>query len=247
MEWKYFTLSLLIHIGVFLGFNFYTFPVTNNDKKIEKNITISLVSSVGEIDQQITSNTKSSKYSPPTKDKTLIRKTEKEERAITETFKKVKKTKTIDIKKEKKHNSTDVITNNNSITHNKKNKEDIDHVIKKTQGENFKDPNLVEIGEGKYAIKNQGINGITYSISNKVKPRYPEVFLKIGLKENTTVKVKFLVDEKGVIKDIIFLSKNKKEFQNETLKAIRQWEFQPIIYKNKAISCYFYIEFNFYY
>lgn len=103
----------------------------------------------------------------------------------------------------------------------------------------FEDKNRFLIGEdGVFTAIN--LDGIEYEILKEVDPKYPIKARKIGYNGNGEVVVEFLVDLKGDIKNIKFISGEKNYgFKEEVFKALEQWRFKPIEYKGKRIKVNF--------
>ncbi|WP_052193945.1 TonB family protein [Cetobacterium sp. ZOR0034] len=90
------------------------------------------------------------------------------------------------------------------------------------------------------------LEGIEYEILKEVDPKYPIRAKKSGYKGIGIIRVKFLVDVDGSVKNIEFLSGEQKfGFKEEVEKALNQWRFKPIQYKNKNIRVHFEKEFKF--
>ncbi|WP_297431027.1 energy transducer TonB [uncultured Cetobacterium sp.] len=109
----------------------------------------------------------------------------------------------------------------------------------------FKDQNRFLQGEdGVFTAVS--LDGIEYEILKEVDPQYPVKARKIGYNGIGSVKVKFLVDTDGTIKEIKFVSgESKFGFREEVEKALKKWKFKPIIYKGKVIKVHFEKEFKF--
>lgn len=103
----------------------------------------------------------------------------------------------------------------------------------------FEDKNRFIVGEdGVFTAVN--LEGIEYEIVKEIDPKYPIKARKIGYKGNGEVVVEFLVDLKGDIKNIKFISGEiKYGFKEEVFKALQQWKFKPIEYKGKRIKVNF--------
>lgn len=109
----------------------------------------------------------------------------------------------------------------------------------------FKDQNRFLKGEDGIFTALSG-DGIEYEILKEVDPEYPIKAKKIGYNGVGSVKVKFLVDTDGTIKDIKFISgESKFGFKEEVEEALKKWRFKPIVYKGKAIKVHFEKEFKF--
>lgn len=98
--------------------------------------------------------------------------------------------------------------------------------------------------DGIYTLKSG--EGIEYHILKEIDPKYPEKAKKIGYSKLVTIKVKFLVDINGEVKNIEITSGEEKYgFKEEVIKALKNWKFKPIKYKDKIIRVYFEKEFKF--
>ena len=105
---------------------------------------------------------------------------------------------------------------------------------------------LVKDGTGTYIGDQKSNQGIGYKIKREIDPNYPTMAKKIGFKDEVVIKTKFLVGLNGKVEEIIFLNDyTKYGFQKEVEKALKKWEFEPIVYKNKKIKMYFYKDFRF--
>ena len=90
------------------------------------------------------------------------------------------------------------------------------------------------------------MDGIEYEILKEVDPQYPIKARKIGYNGVGSIKVNFLVDTDGTVKDIKFISgESKFGFREEVEKALKKWKFKPIIYKGNIIKVHFEKEFKF--
>ncbi len=116
---------------------------------------------------------------------------------------------------------------------------------KRGQYNEFRDQNRFLQGEdGVFTAVS--LDGIEYEILKEVDPSYPIKARKIGYNGMGVVKVRFLVDLDGSIKNIEFISgENRFGFREEVEKALKKWKFKPIIYKGKAIRVHFEKEFKF--
>jgi protein TonB len=237
MNIKYFIMAIFIHFFLFYGFS----EIVDSSSKMNKvgkkaeNISVNLT---------MTTLGNSNKTQP----KMITKKTPS----------KIKKTENKKVKAPKEK-----IENKKKITQvkkiNKDNKGKIANSHKKEKiietvtppkndgvlGERENDKNLVKIKNGKYALKNQKVSGIKVVILNEIPPVYPELALKMGYRKETIVKVKFLVNEDGIVEDIEFYTHSKYGFEKEVEKALKKWKFKPILYKGKPTSIYFYKIFNF--
>ena len=261
MKSKYFILSILLHMAVFISFSNFL----NTDKKQKNgvkspNINVNLtMSTLGNAN------------------KTLAKMTTKKEKNIADKSKKIKKKSTPEKKTKPKKQAVqkkeEIIRSKPKIVSSKKTKPE--KIIKETEpsytesnknieknhnetkavpntptndavlGNQKNDKNLVKIQNGQYALKNQKISGIHIIIQKEISPAYPNLALKMGYRKETFVKVKFLVNKKGRVQDIKFYTKSKYGFEYEVESALKQWIFEPIIYQDKPMPIYFYKVFHF--
>lgn len=105
---------------------------------------------------------------------------------------------------------------------------------------------------GNFSIGKDGIftasssDGIEYKILKQVEPDYPIQAERVRYRKKVIVSARFLVGLKGNIEKIEITKSHKKfGFDDEVEKALRQWKFHPIYYKNKNIKVYFSKDFVF--
>lgn len=72
-----------------------------------------------------------------------------------------------------------------------------------------------------------GMNGELASrgLRSRIEPVFPEGPLRMGLEGHVDVKI--WVDAEGNIADVQIIRSSGREFDNEALRAIRQWKFSP--------------------
>lgn len=105
---------------------------------------------------------------------------------------------------------------------------------------------LVKDGTGTYIGDQRGGHGIGYKIKREVEPQYPIMAKKANFKKEVVIQTKFLVGLNGKVEEIIFLDNfTSYGFRKEVEKALKQWEFAPIIYQGHNIKMYFYKDFRF--
>ncbi|MGL4988633.1 MAG: energy transducer TonB, partial [Cetobacterium sp.] len=105
---------------------------------------------------------------------------------------------------------------------------------------------VVEISDGIFAARNQGVDGLKYSFISQPEPNYPLAAKRIGFDNEISIKVRFLVDFKGNIEEIKFYNtKDNLGFQNEVQKTLKNWKLTPVSLNGKPIKLYFYKEFKF--
>ena len=152
----------------------------------------------------------------------------------------VEEVKKVSNKKEIKKIEKNIKLSKNKSIKNKK--------INKKLENKIKNPleGLVKDGTGTYIGDERISQGIGYKVKKEVDPIYPEMAVKMGFKKEVVIKTKFLVGLDGKIEEIIFLNDfNKYGFKKEVEKALKKWEFEPIIYHGKNIKMYFYKDFRF--
>lgn len=88
--------------------------------------------------------------------------------------------------------------------------------------------------------------GIEYKILKQVDPDYPVQAERIRYKKKVVITARFLVGLKGEVEKINIINSHEKfGFDKEVEKALKQWKFHPIYYKNKNIKVYFTKDFIF--
>lgn len=122
-----------------------------------------------------------------------------------------------------------------------------DKSIKKSENKNENNfSGLIKDASGTYIGDQRSSQGIGYKVKIEIDPFYPEMAKKVGLKKEVVIKTKFLVNLDGKVEEIIFLDDfTKYGFHKEVEKALKKWEFEPIIYQGKNIKMYFYKDFRF--
>ncbi len=108
------------------------------------------------------------------------------------------------------------------------------------------------LASGNFSVGKDGIftasssDGIEYKILKQVEPDYPIQAERIRYRNRVVVSARFLVGLKGEIEKIEITQSHKKfGFDDEVKKALKQWKFHPIYYKNKNIKVYFTKDFIF--
>ena len=105
---------------------------------------------------------------------------------------------------------------------------------------------LVKDETGTYIGDQRGGHGIGYQIKREVEPQYPIMAKKANFTKEVVIQTKFLVGLNGKVEEIIFLDNfTSYGFRKEVEKALKQWEFAPIIYQGHNIKLYFYKDFRF--
>ena len=122
---------------------------------------------------------------------------------------------------------------------------------KSHQSENTNTPtntntDLIELSQGVFAAKNQGVQGLKYSFISQPDPEYPLAAKRVSYTKEVSIKVRFLVGLNGEIEDIKFYSdKDSLGFQKEVEKTLNKWKLTPVTLNSKPIKLYFYKEFKF--
>ncbi|WP_288304638.1 energy transducer TonB [uncultured Fusobacterium sp.] len=99
---------------------------------------------------------------------------------------------------------------------------------------------------GTYVGDQRNMGGYGYKILREVDPKYPQMAKKAGFKQEVVIKTKFLVGINGKVEKVVFLDNfDKYGFHLEVEKALKKWEFAPIIYHGEKIKMYFYKDFRF--
>lgn len=229
---KFYILSAILH-GIVIFFLF-GFAKDEELKFREKNTMIVSVKNRRAVSNNSNiSSVKQSEQKEEVQDEKVI----PEEKPVEEekTKEKVKK---IIKKEEVKKKNLEAKKLDNKEQKNKSNK------VKESYNE-FEDQNRFLQGEdGVFTAVS--LDGIEYEILKEVDPQYPIKARKIGYNGIGSIKVNFLVDIDGTVKDVKFISgESKFGFREEVEKALRKWKFKPIIYKGKIIKVHFEKEFKF--
>jgi protein TonB len=261
MKSKYFILSILIHIVVFISFsNFLNTNKKENNGVKSPNINVNLtMSTLGNSNKTLAKMTtkkekKSAKKSKKIKKKIIPEKKTKPKKQVVQKKEEIIRSKPKIVSSEKTKPEKIIKETEPSYTESNKNIEKNHNETEAVQnspandavlGNQENDKNLVKVQNGQYALKNQKVSGINIVIHKEIPPSYPDLALKMGYRKETLVKVKFLVDKKGRVGDIKFYTKSKYGFEDEVEKALKQWVFEPIIYQEKPMPIYFYKVFHF--
>ena len=229
---KFYILSAILH-GIVIFFLF-GFAKDEELKFKEKNTMVVSVKNRRAVsnDSNISSVKQSEQKEEIQEEKIRTKEKQVEEERIREKVKKIVK------KEEVKKKNLEAKKLDNKEQKNRSNK------VKESYNE-FEDQNRFLQGEdGVFTAVS--LDGIEYEILKEVDPQYPIKARKIGYNGNGSVKVKFLVDTDGIVKEIKFISgESKFGFREEVEKALRKWKFKPIIYKGKIIKVHFEKEFKF--
>ena len=105
---------------------------------------------------------------------------------------------------------------------------------------------LVKDGTGTYIGDQKNGGGIRYRIKREIDPEYPTLAKRANYRNEVVIKTKFLIGLNGKVEEIIFLDNfSSYGFRKEVEKALKKWEFDPIIYQGEKIKLYFYKDFRF--
>lgn len=89
-----------------------------------------------------------------------------------------------------------------------------------------------------------GKDGVTHPVVVKeVKPHYPQAALKEG--KSAVVAIECLVTAKGLPTDVRVKAPGDPAFDEEAVKAVKQWEFKPGTKNGKPVAVRIEIELTF--
>lgn len=108
-----------------------------------------------------------------------------------------------------------------------------------SKGEGAGEGSFRDNGDGTYTATGSG--GLSFKIIHDAQVRYPRAARSIGYGRSIKVTVKFLVGPDGNVQQVQVLNKKLPDlgFKEEALRAVRQMQFEPIVYQGKTISVYF--------
>ena len=106
-------------------------------------------------------------------------------------------------------------------------------------GDAFGNGQFVDNGDGTYTALGSG--GIAYKIRHEETPVYPREARSIGFNKVVKLRVRFLVGLDGHVESAEVTTKNVPNlgFRESALAAVRQMEFDPIMYKRHNIKVFF--------
>lgn len=106
-------------------------------------------------------------------------------------------------------------------------------------GDAFGNGQFVANGDGTYTALGSG--GIAYKIRHEETPVYPREARSIGFNKIVKLRVRFLVGLDGRVESAEVTTKNVPNlgFRESALAAVRQMEFDPIMYKGHNIKMFF--------
>ena len=89
-----------------------------------------------------------------------------------------------------------------------------------------------------------GKDGVTHPVVVKeVKPKYPQAALKEG--KSAVVEVECIVTKAGLPTDVRVLKPGDPAFDEEAVKALKQWEFKPGTKDGKPVPVRVQVELTF--
>jgi len=105
---------------------------------------------------------------------------------------------------------------------------------------------FVQLDDGAWAAKNQGVKGLSYGFLAQPEPEYPAIARKMGINHEVVIKVRFLIGYNGRVEDIKFYDDvTNFGFREEVIKTLKNWRATPIEVDGKKIKLYFYKSFRF--
>ncbi|WP_130889997.1 MULTISPECIES: energy transducer TonB [Fusobacterium] len=225
---KFYVISFLCHL--LLLFAIYVKPV--KDVKLDsKNVLVYLSELKVENNTpapaplQSFAQPEPKKEEKPKEEKKIEKKIEK--KAVKKVVKKEVKKKEEPVKEEAKEEVKEEISSGNSAPYNPL-------------------AGLVKDGTGTYIGDQKSGGGIRYRIKREIEPEYPVLAKRANYRNEVVIKTKFLIGLNGKVEEIIFLDNfTSYGFRKEVEKALKKWEFDPIIYHGEKIKLYFYKDFRF--
>ncbi|GLI57269.1 hypothetical protein PM10SUCC1_27830 [Propionigenium maris DSM 9537] len=105
---------------------------------------------------------------------------------------------------------------------------------------------FIQLADGAWAAKNQGVKGLSYGLLAQPEPEYPAIARKMGVDHEVVIKVRFLIGYKGRVEDIRFYDDvTNFGFREEVVKTLKNWRATPIEVEGRKIKLYFYKTFRF--
>lgn len=268
---KFYIFSFLLHLGVlFFGYRYSELKEEKLKLVPKVTMTVSLhnqrgVSSVAPVNlsKPTTEEKPQEEIKEVEKDEGIeevkeIEKKEEVKEEIQKEAKEVVKEKKVEIKKpvksvEKKVEKKESKKEKREKKSEKKKVTDkkLDKNLEKSKNPNpqpyneFQDTNRFSLGaDGVFtAVKSDGIE---FEILREIDPKYPALAKKSNYRGKGEVTVTFVVNLEGKVEDIKFVSgENRFGFKEEVFKALKKWQFKPIIYKGKKIKVTFEKTFKF--
>lgn len=240
---KYLISSILIHLAMILIFAGFSLKV-EKDKNINTDLEIVMsMEPILETKTTKVNNNQQNKSKPKEqKDKKTKQQKKIKKKIIKKEIDKVKPKEVTNIKKEepKKLEKIKKIEDVEDIAQNLKEEKTIESEAKVEETLINNNENII-LKNGRKILKHQRVKGIKYKIIKNPDPKYPDVAKKFRLNKPIKIKVRFLVDLNGKIKDIKFYSQTKYPgFDKEVVLALKNWEFSPVTLNGEKIEMHFY-------
>lgn len=105
-------------------------------------------------------------------------------------------------------------------------------------------PSVSLVAQGTDRVYRAGTDGVTHPVVVKqVRPRYPPAALKEG--KTALVHVECVVTRAGLPTDVRVLAPGDPAFDDEAVKALKQWQFKPGTKDGKPVSVWIEVEMTF--
>lgn len=105
---------------------------------------------------------------------------------------------------------------------------------------------FVQLEDGAWAAKNQGVKGLAYGFLAQPEPEYPPIARKMGINQEVVIKVRFLIGYNGRVENIKFYDDiTDFGFREEVIKTLKNWRATPLEVDGRKIKLYFYKSFRF--
>lgn len=119
-------------------------------------------------------------------------------------------------------------------------------VIQESDSPVFNENIFIPLEDGSYAVKNQGISGVSYKFLSNPDPNFPSAAKKLGFSKTIEIRVKFLINLEGTVEDIIFYGDDPgMGFREEVRRALKKWRVTPVTLDGKKVKLFFYKGFTF--
>ncbi len=123
---------------------------------------------------------------------------------------------------------------------------EIESNSKAVEGSQEMGEGFIQLEDGAWAAKNQGVKGLSYGFLAQPEPEYPAIARKMGVDHEVVIKVRFLIGYKGRVEDIRFYDDvTNFGFREEVVKTLNNWRATPIEVEGRKIKLYFYKTFRF--
>lgn len=113
-----------------------------------------------------------------------------------------------------------------------------EYEVKKEKNIDFfaKDKNFSLDSDGSYIAINPQSTGINLTIKSSHEPKYPSNYRRVRLRRGVVIETSFIINTEGKVEDIKVLNNNPKEFEEEVIKALKLWSFEPVVYMGEKIK-----------